>query len=60
MTRFQVDLRDMDKVIQGISKMCRLNIKLELKRGNDFYYEHTVKQNICQTNVRCFYILKNR
>ena len=48
--RLQVDLRDMDKMVQGISKLCRLNIKLELKRAKVFYHKHIVKQHICQTN----------
>ena len=50
MRRLQFDLRDMDKIIQGISKLCRLNIKLELKRAKDFYHKHIVKQHIFQTN----------
>ena len=59
--RLQVDLRDMDKMVQGISKLCRLNIKLELKRAKVFYHKHIVKSIfVRQMNITSFYIVKSR
>jgi hypothetical protein len=49
--RSQVDLRDIDGIIQNISKICSLDTELKLKRAKDFYSKHTIRQHFYQINV---------
>lgn len=46
MTSFQCDLKDMDKAIQGISKMCKPN--RGVKGPNESHLKYTMKQPITQ------------